>query len=120
MANFAESARAFGNYSMRRRTRQVFPQKGALFFLFHKSLAAFSVFFMDLSNFSGIAQTFPPPPPSNLQNIHKEEPLMKHPASLAALPALLLTLTACGASPPPAPEEPPRLPGAHAGNPLRR
>ncbi len=32
---------------------------------------------------------------------------MKHPASLAALPALLLTLTACGASPPPAPEEPP-------------
>ena len=45
---------------------------------------------------------------------------MKHPASLAALPALLLTLTACGASPPPAPEEPPRLPGAHAGNPLRR
>ena len=76
---------------------------------------------MDLSNFSGIAQTFPPPPPSNLQNIHKEVPLMKHPASLAALPALLLTLTACGASPPPAPAEPPPpRPGAPPGNPQRR
>ena len=32
---------------------------------------------------------------------------MKHLASLAALLALLLTLTACGASAPPAPEEPP-------------
>lgn len=93
---------------MRRRTRQVFPQKEPVFFLFHKTGASFApVFHRFIPTFLPPCKLFRPILRLSNRTPEKEASPIKHLCLLPALLVLLLALTACGApAAPPAAEAP--------------